>query len=322
MATKTAKPAKSAKPAKAASKKAAGNTAPLAAEIAHSFPRPATGEADVLPIARRLGKLMCHSLRQAFQPLAEDRLTVTPEDAAVVPHDDWWDKRESPTGFAFYQIPPMKGRMALLLPQDLIAALVDAFFGGSISRGKAAKKGFSPSDLRLMHRIVQNGATEIGVAWAQIGPFRCVAAGFTDDEEEAKIAKGDAPLLVQPFTLSYPGDVNFTIECVYPAEMIQSAREFCTTAKPDEIAATDPAWRQAMGAAVAETRLPVRSVLARPSMTMNQLANLKEGDIISIPNVRNLQLLIGDRPFARGNIGEQNGMAAFRIDHFEQGKIS
>jgi flagellar motor switch protein FliM len=322
MATKTAKPAKSAKPAKVAAKKGAADKTPEPGQIAHSFPRRSTGEADVLPIARRLGKLMCQSLRQAFQPLAEERLAVEPEEPQVVSHDDWWDKRESPTGYAFYQLPPMKGRMAMLLPQDLIAALVDAFFGGSISRGKSAKKGFSSSDLRLMHRIAQSGATEIGIAWAQIGPFRCIAAGFTDDEEEVMIAKGDAPLLVQPFTLTYPGNVSFTIECVYPVDMIQSAREFCTTARPEETAAADPAWHQAMGQAVAETWLPVRSVMARPSMTMNELANLKEGDIISIPNVRNLQLLIGDRPFARGNIGEQNGMAAFRIDHFEQGKTS
>ena len=291
-------------------------------QFAHSFPRRATGEADVLPIARRMGKLLCQSLRQSFQPLAEERLTVEAQEPQVVEHDAWAAKRKGPTGFAFYQLPPMKGRMAMLLPQDLIAALVDAFFGGSISRGKSTKSNFSSSDLRLMHRIAQNTAPEIGAAWSQIGPFRCVAAGFTDDEEEARIAKGDAPLLLQPFTLAYPGGVKFTIECVYPVEMIQSGREFCTTAKPEETSSADPAWRQAMGLAIAESYLPVRSVMARPSMTMNQLANLKEGDIISIPNVRNLQLLIGDRPFARGNIGEQNGMAAFRIDHFEQGKIS
>ena len=81
----------------------------------------------------------------------------------------------------------------------------------------------------------------------------------------------------------------------------------------------DPAWRDQMSKALAHVTLPARSVLARPVLTLPQLAELKPGDIIPIPPARNLPLIIGDRIFARGSLGEQNGLAAFRIETIERG---
>ena len=286
---------------------------------AHSFPRRDSSEADVMPIGRRTAKLLAGGLRNALQPLASERLTVTPEQAIIDTHDSWLAAQGHSMGLAFYQLPPMKGRLALRLGHDLIAALVDAFFGGSIARGKTKKTEYSPADLRLMHRIADSLAMPIGTAWGEFGSFRCLAAGLTDDPEEAKIAKGDAALMIQPFALTFAGTTSFTIDIVYPIAMIQSAREEWSPSQGPEAISADPAWRLEMGGAMAEVFVPVRSILARPTMTLPELANLKPGDIIPIPPAQNIPLIIGDRTFARGSLGEQNGLAAFRIDHTEKG---
>ncbi len=286
---------------------------------AHSFPRRDSSEGDVMPIARRTAKQLAGGLRSALQSLASERLTVTPGPSRIEAHDVWLEAQGHSMGLALYQLPPMKGRMALRLPQDLIGALVDAFFGGSIARGKSKKTDYSRTDLRLMHRIATTVAPQLGAAWSDFGPFRCLPAGLIDDPEEAKLAKGDAPLLIQPFVLTYPGDISFTIDLVYPVDMIQSAREEWCASPEQEAIPRDPAWRQDLGCALADVFIPVRSILARPTMTLPELANLKLGDIIPIPPAQNLPLIVGDRPFARGSLGEQNGLAAFRIDHIEKG---
>lgn len=298
-------------------------SAPVAPDVtqgaAHSFPRRDSSEADVMPIARRTAKLLAGGLRTALQPLASERLAVTPEQAIIDTHDSWLAAQGHSMGLAFYQLPPMKGRLALRLGHDLIAALVDAFFGGSISRGKTKKTDYAPADLRLMQRIADSLAMPIGAAWGEFGSFRCLVAGLTDDPEEAKIAKGDAPLMIQPFTLTFAGTTSFTIDIIYPIAMIQSARDEWSASQGPEAVASDPAWRHDMAGAMAEVFVPVRSILARPTMTLPELANLKPGDIIPIPPAQNIPLIIGDRTFARGSLGEQNGLAAFRIDHIQKG---
>ncbi|MBH9538595.1 FliM/FliN family flagellar motor switch protein [Novosphingopyxis sp. YJ-S2-01] len=306
----------------AASETSEEKSAAMPASAAHHFPRRDSSEADVMPIARRTAKRLASGLRTALQPLANERLNVTPDQARLEIHRDWLSAQGSSMGLAFYQLPPMKGRMALRLPHDLIAALVDAFFGGSIARGKSKKADYSATDMRLMHRIAGAIAPQLGAAWAEFGPFRCLSAGLTDDPDEARLAKRDEDeLLIQPFELSYPGNVRFIIDLVYPVDMIQSAREELAGAPSAETMPADPMWRQDLGRALNEVFLPVRSVLARPTMTLPELANLKPGDIIPIPPARNLPLLIGDRTFARGSLGEQNGLAAFRIDTIEKGSF-
>jgi flagellar motor switch protein FliM len=294
-------------------------TAATPSRAAHSFPQRDSSEADVMPIARRTAKLLATGLRSALQPLASERLTVTPEQAIVDTHDSWLAAQGHSMGLAFYQLPPMKGRLALRLGHDLIAALVDAFFGGSISRATTRKTEYAPADLRLMHRIADSLVAPIGAAWGAFGSFRCLAAGLTDDPEEAKIARGDAPVLIQPFTLTFAGTTGFTIDIIYPIAMIQSARDEWCAAQGPEAVASDPVWRHELGGALAEVFVPVRSILARPTMSLPELANLKPGDIIPIPPAQNIPLIIGDRTFARGSLGEQNGLAAFRIDHIEKG---
>ncbi len=320
MTAQTASEARS--PAKKPAEKSAPQSAGMAdvqAERSHSFPRRDCQAADVAPIMRRTAKQLAGGLRSAFQPLATERLVVTPGEARSEPHDGWLKAQGTSMGLAFYQLPPMKGRMALRLPHDLIAALVDAFFGGSITRSKAAKTGYSTTDLRLMHRIATSVGPQLSAAWAEFGPFRCLPAGLTDDPEEAKLASADAPLVIQPFTLAYANDVSFTVELIYPAAMVQSAREDWCAHPAAETVRADPAWREDLGCALSDVYIPVRSVLARPTLTLPELAALKPGDIIPIPPARNLPLIVGDRTFARGSLGEQNGLAAFRIDYIEKG---
>jgi len=60
-------------------------------------------------------------------------------------------------------------------------------------------------------------------------------------------------------------------------------------------------------------------VLARPTLTLDELLNLKNGDVIPVTIDRQLPLIVGNRVIAQGSIGEQNGRAAFMIERMTQG---
>ena len=306
----------------AAQEKALDNAAgSLRDDASHSFLTRNSDEADITPIIRRTAKRLAGGLRMALQPLTSEKLNVTAEPPRTELQTDWLEAQGASMGLAFFQLPPMKGRAALRLPHDFIAALVDAFFGGSIGRSKSKKNSYSSTDMRLMHRIASAIGPQLGAAWAETGPFRCLAAGLTDDPDEIRPNGVNTAFVIQPFTLSYAGDTSFSIEIVYPVEMIKSAREEWSVVPDVATIPLDPQWHEDLGVALSEVYLPVRSVLARPTMTLPELANLKPGDIIPIPPARNLPLIVGDRPFARGSLGEQNGLAAFRIDYIEKGSI-
>ncbi len=72
----------------------------------------------------------------------------------------------------------------------------------------------------------------------------------------------------------------------------------------------DSEWRARMVHALANVRLPVRSVLARPELTVADLMALKVGDVIPITLAPKVPLIVANRRLAYGTIGEQEGRAA------------
>ncbi len=78
------------------------------------------------------------------------------------------------------------------------------------------------------------------------------------------------------------------------------------------------AWQSQLSHRMLDIRLPVRSVVARPTLSVAQMMALQVGDVIPIACPRSLPLLVADQPMADGVIGEQDGRAAFMIDVMTQ----
>ena len=78
--------------------------------------------------------------------------------------------------------------------------------------------------------------------------------------------------------------------------------------------ATDAVWRDRLEQAVMQVRLPIRSVFARPELSLDKLLALKPGDIIPILMPRHVPVSISDRLFAHGSVGESNGRTAIKIE--------
>jgi flagellar motor switch protein FliM len=81
----------------------------------------------------------------------------------------------------------------------------------------------------------------------------------------------------------------------------------------------DPLWSGALDKALRDVRMPVRSVLARPEISLVKLLALEVGDIIPLTMPRHVPVTVAGRSFAFGSIGEANGNAAIMIDHIEKG---
>ena len=86
------------------------------------------------------------------------------------------------------------------------------------------------------------------------------------------------------------------------------------TRRAEEPKAKDHVWQAQMERRVEQVRLPVKTVLARPNLRISELMALKPGDVIPINIARHLPLIVGDRVYAHGTVGEQDGAAAFMIE--------
>ena len=288
-------------------------------QVEHSFARQDSDQKAVVPVLRRLSRSLANGIKSTLEPIAGAKLKIDAPEPEFTLMEAWTGRNQDLTSLTTYQLSPMKGRILLKCNPAMIAAMVDAFFGGAIRESHIVKKEFSQTDLRLIERIGKTLETRIGGAWAEFGPFNCLFAGHTSSVDNIRIAAPTGRVVIQRYRLTFPDNIRFEIEMVYPLEGLQSVEQLLNRSGTDEDKIADPIWREKMTHAITEVHLPARSVLARPTLTLPQLAELKPGDIIPIPPAHNLPLIIGDRIFARGSLGEQNGLAAFKIEHIEKG---
>ncbi len=285
----------------------------------HSFSKADADQKTVVPVLRRVGRSLCAGFRAALEPIAGVKLRIDAHDPEFIQFDAWCDRQAELVSISQLTLSPMQGRVLLRMEPVFVSAMLDAFFGGSPRETAMPKKEFTQTDIRLIGRLARVIGERISASWNEVGTFSWQMAGHSTTIDGARIAGPTARMVVQRFRITLPGNVRYELEIVYTLDGLQAAEQCLTPAGFSDDRLPDPAWRDQMARSLGQVTLPARSVLARPVLTLPQLADLKPGDIIPIPPARNLPLIIGDRIFARGSLGEQNGLAAFRIETIERG---
>jgi flagellar motor switch protein FliM len=82
-------------------------------------------------------------------------------------------------------------------------------------------------------------------------------------------------------------------------------------------APVEESWGACLEGAIANARLNVRCVLARPTLSAGEVARLVPGSVIPIPNLNEVALIAGGYRIATGVADARNGRAAIVINRTE-----
>lgn len=255
------------------------------------------------------------SLRDLVRALGAPSVQVERGETATMSFADW-AAASAPAIFWRYHAPPLKGPLLLSAPRPLLLQLVDIFYGG---KGAPAgeREELTDAEDRFAARLGRDMGLQLAAAWrSKLGlepELDCV----TCDAAKLAAVRADDELFVQHFVLRGAPFEGRTITCAYPLAALRGI----AGAEPamDIPGAADPAWAGALHKTLREVRLPVRSVLARPEISLVKLLALEVGDIIPIGMPRHVPVTVAGRSFALGSIGEANGNAAIMIEHIEKG---
>ncbi len=262
----------------------------------------------------RMNERVARRLRDVIEPIAQTRSRVEANPLETRRFDEWQRNQADYMSLSLFRIRPGKGMMMMVMEPGFIANMVDAFYGGTGS-GLAAKSGeFTPSEQRLLKRIVAGIADVLTKSWGETYPLEFELSTHETNAAFVNMVRADEAVVVQSFTVK-PGLAKSTrIEILYPLSMLQPIEDEIAARAQAGPAAEDSEWQDKLFSALENVSLPVRSVLARPEITVAQLLALKAGDVIPITLSQTVPLLVGNRRFAEGTIGEQDGRAAMMIE--------
>ena len=267
----------------------------------------------------RLGEKLGRRIRALVEPICGVRPQVEAQDAQLLDFSAWSAQVPAFTSISIYRVAPLKGQVLLRMDAAMISTLVDCFYGGIGNRPLPPRGEFTPTEDRLIARLSESLLSRLVETWSDILPLepalivRETGVGFA-----ASAQPGDQ-MVVQRFMIGITRDQLLPVDLVFPLAALRAVEPLMGTRLPADDDQKDPVWQARIARRMRDIRLPARTVLARPNLSLAELMQLKVGDVIPVTISRSLPLIVGNRIVARGSIGEQDGRAAFQIEKIVQG---
>jgi flagellar motor switch protein FliM len=286
----------------------------------------ALGQRQDRPVAHlahleRMNERIARRLRDMIEPIAQTRTKVDTIPLETRRFDEWQNIQPDHVSLSLFRVRPVKGMMMIALEPTFITNMVDAFYGGT-GNGLTARSGeLTQSEKRLQKRLVDAIVDVLTKSWAETFPLSFEFSTHETNIAFANMVRPDEPVVTQSFTIK-PGMSRSTrVEILYPLALLQPIEDEIAMRAKAGPAGDDIDFKNKLLGALDNVALPVRSVLARPEMTVAQLLALKPGDVIPVTLSQTVPLLVGNRRFAEGTIGEQEGRAALMIENLNKGLL-
>jgi flagellar motor switch protein FliM len=266
----------------------------------------------------RLSEKLGRRMRALIEPIAGVRPMVEAQDTRVLDFGAWSAEIPAFCSLSIYRLLPLKGQMLLRMDAAMISTMVDCFYGGIGNRPLPTRGEFTPTEDRLIARLSDTIVTRLVETWADILPLeqglmlRESAVGY------AAAAQPGDQMVLQRFMVSITREQEWPIDLLFPLSALRGVEALMGSNLPADEEHRDPVWQTRIARRMRDIRLPARTVLARPNLSLAELMQLKVGDVIPVTIGRSLPLIVGNRIVAHGTIGEQEGRAAFQIEKLAQ----
>lgn len=269
------------------------------------------------PVLDGVANQFARSLRDLVRALGAPAVQIERAGADPMRFADWC-ATAAPAIFWRYHAPPLKGPVLIAGSRTLVLQLVDIFYGG---KGKPAgeREELTDAEERFASRLGRDMGLQLAAAWSEKLAVEPELDCVTSDPAKLAAVRADDELLVQRFVLRGAPFEGRTILCAYPVAALRGVAGAEPPPEMHSATSADPQWTGTLNKALKSVRLPVRSVLARPEISLVKLLALEVGDIIPLAMPHHVPVTVAGRNFAVGSIGEANGNAAIRIEHIEKG---
>ena len=266
----------------------------------------------------RIGLRLANGLGDTLGGLGSD-VAVSVGDVATVDFPDWKAALPETIAAAVFRAPRFKGGFLVSIPTALICATVDRLYGGD-GLAPMDTLSFGGAEEGLFRRILKAVPDIVSASWADIVAITPSLSGEALTREALIFGQSADQVVLQNFECTDTSGIINTISFAYPLATLRTISALQLPDQEDGIE-PDPIWRTRWTDAVKQARLPVRTVIARPSLPLSRLLSLAPGDIIPVCLPPHVPMTVAGRLFAHGTIGEANGRAALQIEKIENGVL-
>lgn len=219
-----------------------------------------------------------------------------------------------PTNFNIVSVKPLRGNGLIVCDPSLVFAVIDALFGG-IGKYHTRIEGrdFSPTELRVILRLVETITSEYKKAWHGVYPVELEYQRSEMQPQFANIATPSEIVVATSFALEI-GETSGTVHFCVPYSTLEPIRDVLYSTIQGDSAEPDRRWINLLKAQIQSAEVDLVAELAHTRATVEQLMSFKPGDFVELDLDPMIQAKVDGVPVFDCHYGTSNNRYSIKID--------
>ena len=219
-----------------------------------------------------------------------------------------------PTNFNIVSVRPLRGSGLIVCDPTLVFAVIDALFGGAGKyHTRIEGRDFSPTEQRIITRLVEVVTVEYAKAWNGIYPLELEYQRSEMQPQFANIATPSEIVVATSFTLEI-GDTTGTVHFCIPYSTLEPIRDVLYSTVQGDSNEPDRRWVNLLKEQIQAAEVDLVAELATAPATVEQLLSFKPGDFIELDLQPGIQAKVAGVLILDCHYGTSNGKYALKID--------
>ncbi|MBZ8141784.1 flagellar motor switch protein FliM [Rubrivivax gelatinosus] len=219
-----------------------------------------------------------------------------------------------PTNFNLVSVKPLRGSGLIVCDPNIVFAVIDALFGGAGKfHTRIEGRDFSPTELRVILRLVECIIAEYKRAWHGIYPLELEYQRSEMQPQFANIATPSEIVVSTAFTLEI-GETSGAVHFCIPYSTLEPIRDVLYSTIQGDSAEPDRRWVNLLKHQIQAAEVDLVAELGHAPATVEQLLSFKPGDFIELDLDQMIKAKVDGVPVFDCHYGTSNGRYAIKID--------
>ena len=265
-----------------------------------------------LPTLELLGEKFARALRADMQSLLRFTVEVGAGGVQILNYAEYAGTLYIPTSITIAKVAPLAGHSLVVIDAKLVSRMVDQYFGGDGTNITVEGRDFSPTEQRVVERVLECIYRNMAAAWAELLPISIETVGGEINPALLNLYGPEQVLLVNTFHVqleSGGGEIHFAI----PYDAIEPYRELLDAAGRGDDEAPKEDWTPQLQALLLDAEVPLRCSVASAQLKLRDLIRMQVGDVIDVDMPELHVVSAADVPAFMAKLGESRGHLALEF---------
>lgn len=219
-----------------------------------------------------------------------------------------------PTNINIMQVRPLRGSGLVICEPNLVFTVIDNLFGGSGKlHTRIEGRDFSPTEQRIIQRMVEVICVEYKQAWSGIYPLELEFVRSEMHTQFANIATPSEIMVTTSFDIEI-GEAGGVLHFCIPYSTLEPIRDTLYSSVRGEHQGTDRRWVSLLTQQIKSAEVELVAEFASTTATIEQLIGLKPGDFIELDLNETLTTKVDNVPIFECRYGVSDGRYAVKVE--------